>query len=268
VASNFFGSKFKKGVSVGALPEQNFGVLMGTFGLTSVVNINNLIHETNLIQKSDSIFVHTLMHRIIHEADSKQYAYSDFFNFAYGMPRYERLSQRMLHMIDAGINFNLPYPPISGLRLERSADIIIFLDASEDNLAEDLKKVEHYARDHNLKFPHIMYTNIDRRAVSMFKNDSDPSVPIVIYIPCIMDRTLFKEWRMQEFVKDFEELRNFNVQDCIKAHICSTANFRYTREQAHMITALGTFNMLAAKEFLVEALQLKIFGTMSKIKNN
>jgi hypothetical protein len=165
--------------------------------------------------------------------------------------------QRKLKLVDAGINFNLPYPPISGERPERKMDIIVFVDASGDNLAIDLKHAENYARNHGLKFPAIDYTNIDKKAVSMFKNDADAQVPIVIYMPRIIDRALFNNPNLP-FIKDFESIRNFDIEACIKAGACSTFNFTYTPQQALQLTSLGALNMMAARDAFIQAANLKI----------
>src|SRR5690606_27664772 len=74
-------------------------------------------------------------------------------NFSYGMSQSKRKDDKILALSDAGIDFNLPYPPISGERPERKVDIIIFLDASAGiKEAPELKAAEKYARDRNLKF--------------------------------------------------------------------------------------------------------------------
>ena len=108
--------------------------------------------------------------------------------------------EEYVHMEDAGIDFNLPYPPISGDRPERTADIIIFVDASGDCSGKNtegnqwianglaLKQAEQYARDYGHPFPTIpeqseLTQAIGKQSMLIFKNVDQPNVPTVIYMP-------------------------------------------------------------------------------------
>ena len=258
VPSWSFGRRFKNGTSVNFAPEQNFGILMGTFGLAIGISLTRLIQEIGLKDKVNTLFVKNIIDRILQEHGERRITTSDFMNFSFEMPGNKMAAQRQLKLVDAGINFNLPYPPISGERPERTMDIIIFVDASGDNLAADLRHAESYARSHGLKFPAIDFTNIDKKAVSMFRNDADVQTPIVIYIPRILDRTLFSNPNMATLAKNFENIKNFDIEACIKSGPCSTFNFAYTSQQALQLTSLGALNMMAAKDIFIEASNWKI----------
>ncbi len=253
-----FGRKFKNGVSVSFAPEQNFGVLLGTFGLAIGITITRLLTEVGIREKIDNIFVKNIIDRIESAAGKKRITSSDFFNFTYGMPQSKIPNQRLLRMVDAGINFKLPYPPISGERAERKADIIIFVDASSDNLGNDLRHAEQYARTRNLKFPNINYTDIDKKAFSVFKDEKDPQAPIVIYIPRTVDKMLFADERFASLAQEFPGLKTFNMASCIDSGPCTTFNFKYSPEAAKKVVDLGELNMRAAREAFIDAIKVKI----------
>ena len=259
VPSWAFGRKFKNGTSVNYAPEQNFGVLLGTWGLAIGITLARLIAEIGLHDKIDSLFVKNIIERILHEYGQKRFTSADFFNFSYQISNSKMRTTRILRMVDAGINFNLPYPPISGQRSERKADIIVFVDASGGkHFGNELKRAQEYAQKNGLKFPVIDYTDLNKKAVSVFKDENDSEVPVVIYVSRIVDQKLFTDSRMAKVIKDFEYIKSVDMEKCIQSGPCSTFNFKYTQKEARMLTDLGALNMLAAKDDVLQAIQWKI----------
>ncbi|HEB41417.1 MAG TPA: hypothetical protein ENI08_00165 [Candidatus Dependentiae bacterium] len=160
-------------------------------------------------------------------------------------------------MVDAGIEFNLPYPPISGERsAERKADVIIFLDYSGDiKSSSELKKCEDYARNKGLKFPPINYTGLAEKAVSIFKDENDPAVPVVIYLPLIKDRVLWQKYRDKLGFEQFQKyLDTFDPVQCEEKDFCSTFNFQYKPKQAERLSAQTEFNLKASMDKIIEIL--------------
>ena len=253
VPSWAFGRKFKNGVSTNFAPEQNFGVLMGTFGLAIGLTINRLVDEIKLKDKVSSVWVQNIIDSILHKKGEFRFTTADYRNFARGIEKVPLSDKRLLTMVDAGIGYNLPYPPISGQRPERKADIIIFVDASGDDFPEDFKKTERYARAHNLPFPKIDYSKVTKQAVSVFK-DSNPQAPIVIYVPRVLDPTLFANPEYAQIVRDYQTLKNFDVEMCITKGPCGTFNFNYTEADARRLTGLGALNMMAARRAVIDAI--------------
>lgn len=253
VPSWAFGRKFKNGVSTNFAPEQNFGVLMGTFGLALGLSINRLVDEIKLKDKAPSEWVQNIINTILKQHGEFRFTTADYRNFVRDMQNMPLSDKRLLKLIDAGIGYNLPYPPISGQRPERKADIIIFVDASGDDFPEDFKKTERYAREKNLPFPRIDFSKITKRAVSVFKED-DPRVPIVIYVPRVLDQTLFANPEYAKLVNEYQTLRNFDVEMCILKGPCGTFNFNYKEEDARRLTNLGSLNMQAARKAVQEAI--------------
>jgi phospholipase A2 len=245
-----FGRKFKNGFSVSNAPEQPLGTLLGTFGLAVGITIKRLLKETNIADKVKMPLTKKLINAIVDQYGDDRPISAEYFNMTYGINNAPFNNLKIAHLVDAGINFNLPYPPISGLRSERASDIIIFVDSSAGKVGQELQKAEHYARYHKLPFPKIDYTDIDKRAVTIFV-ETDSLVPVVIYVPRIVDHEQLAQVKNNSCYQElYGYLHNFDIEKCIADEACNTFNFCYTKDQARSLTALGEFNMKIACEGL------------------
>lgn len=155
---------------------------------------------------------------------------STIHNFMEQLPD-SPFTNRTLTLVDAGIDYNLPFPPL--LRPERAVDVIIVIDASSPILEKKggklhvgaLSLAQEWARAQNLPFPTLVGTaeyekatemsEPDRlaQAVTVFKGKTGE--PTIIYVPT-MDN---------EFNKD----SNFSVKKCLESD-CSTISFGYSDE--------------------------------------
>ena len=169
---------------------------------------------------------------------------ANYLNFTRGMAQSPLAAVREMRMVDAGISFNLPYPPISGLRPERKADIIIFVDASGGVISNELKLTEQFARAQHLKFPSIDYNGIDKHAITVFRSEQDLQAPVVIYVPRIVDEALLNTQKDNPALSSYISLlKGFNIEHCIAQEDCNTFNFVYSEKQARSLIALGAFNV-------------------------
>lgn len=231
------GRKFKNGISEDFAPEQTLGFYLGVFGSAFTISQEEFIKE--YAAQIPSIFINTLNFfntyttlgelrvspAIIHNPflDIENISFSD---------------KNQISLVDAGLNFNLPFPPI--LRPERKVDIIIVCDASYYiEGAPELKKAENYARKNKLKFPIINYRDIERRPVTVFK-DTDPTVPVVIYMPRIKNNAF----------SDFNPTESIN-----SGGYCSTFNLQYTPVQTEELSGLAYANILASKETIINTIK-------------
>ena len=246
-----FGRKFDNGVSISNAPEQPLGTLMGTFGLAVGITLKYMFDATNITSNMKTVLLKNLIADILAKYGNDRPISAEYLNFTFGLPQTTYNDLKIAHLVDAGINFNLPYPPISGQRPGRKADIIIFIDASAGVVGDELRNVENYARANQLPFPTIDYTNIGTQAVSVFTSN-DPQVPIVIYIPRIVDNALL-EVHKNDMPELYNYLCGFDIEKCIADESCNTFNFLYTHDQARRLTALGEFNMLMAKDAVLQA---------------
>ena len=250
-----FGRKFKNGNSVTYAPEQPMGTLLGTFGLAMGITVKRMFQEAGIADHMKLSILKKLVTRIIKSYGDDRPISAEYLNFAYGLKDVQFNDLTQLHLVDAGLNCNLPYPPISGQRAARKADIIIFVDASAGIIGEELRKAQNYAVVHNLPFPPIDYSEIGKHAVSIFKDENNGQAPLVIYIPRIVDRALLEAHKDdQGFQELYTVLKNFDIEQCIAHESCNTFNFGYTPSQARSLTALGEFNMLMAREAIRLAL--------------
>ena len=249
VPTQAFGAKFNNSTCVSFAPEQPMSTLLGTFGLAVGITFKYLLTQEFDVTQIKSLIIQDVIKNIIAEYGNDRPISAEYFNMSYGLPNTTFNHLPIVHLVDAGINCNLPYVPISGQRPERASDIIIFLDASSGTVGAELQSVEQYARYHKLPFPHIDYSTITQKAVSVFA-DKDPTVPIVIYVPIVVDQQLLQEFKNEsDYAELYSYLSNFNVEQCM-SEVCNTFNFFYTKDQARTVTALGEFNMLMAANAL------------------
>lgn len=136
------------------------------------------------------------------------------------------LDTRTISLIDGGIDFNLPFPPL--LRKERSVSYMIVLDASgpvfkKDKhgvmLPSELLKSEKWARSQNIPFPAIEGSNELETAsvedVTVWIGEKGE--PMIVYIP-LMDNSV-------------SEGVDFKPSKCAEDD-CATLNFNYTEENS------------------------------------
>jgi len=191
-----FGRKYKKGESVNFTPEYPLGLLMGIWGSAFGVTFKRAYEEI----ASKLGLLKPIVKKMIQgvEKSTEVTEIDDHIgigfvhNFTRGMPGTPYAGETKLKMVDGGVAFNLPYPPVSG-HGPRKADIMIFFDASGGIASTgplDLVLAQKYAQVHNLKFPKIPTTGKEFKAlvqkpVSIFKDENDPEVPLVIYCPAV-----------------------------------------------------------------------------------
>jgi phospholipase A2 len=240
-----FGRKFVNGSSVDFAPEQSFGYLMGIFGSAFAAQFKQIYSEIKSgLSESMQKFIESIPSQKTAESRLSQ---GEVFNFSVGLNQSPLRELKMLNFVDAGTwpGFNLPYQPVSGERRARKADILIFVDAS-GTIADGvgLRHVEHYARSHNLKFPPIDYAGIENQAVSIFKDESNPDVPMVIYMPRVVDQALVMHYKNDpQFGRIARNIEQFDVEKCIKQDYCRTTNFNYSSADAARLSEVAEFSV-------------------------
>lgn len=228
------GRKFKHGFSTNQPPEQTLGYFMGIFGSAFSVTIKDLIRLTadNIAQvKTDlpSIVYQPLKNVVLLVVDSMignvRFFPAHISNFCYLHPKSPLSTEKTLALVDAGIDFNLPLPPL--LRSTRKLDIIIIYDASANVAgAPELQLAQKYAQRKGIKFPPISLDGIHERPFSIFKDDTDPETPIIVYFPRIK-------------ISSYND--QFNPDECITNGYCNTYNFAYTPDQIKQVAGLAGY---------------------------
>jgi Lysophospholipase catalytic domain. len=249
------GRKYKNGESQGYSPEQSLGFCLGTFGSAIAVDFDTMYDTVK--DDIDSPLINAILQEVLKQVGEQRLTWAAVANFMNGISQSPFKDQKQLKMVDAGLAFNLPYPPVSGMRADRSPDIIIFMDGSggiegggSKPTVVDFRAVEAYARSKGLKYPVIDYKDILKRAVTVFKDPNDPSVPTVIYMPWVKDAEVMKKLSMPEF-KEFEKLKSLDRGDC-----CSTMKGitvkrgGYSYDEAMLISQLTECNVKASADVI------------------
>jgi hypothetical protein len=126
-------------------------------------------------------------------------------------------------------------------------------------LLYSLKKTENYAQRKGLKFPKIDYTNIEKKVISIFKDPSDSSVPVVIYLPRISDATLWNASKSNPAYKGYS-IEGFDFDECTNKSGggCGTLRFMYPKNDSQLLIDQMEFNMMVNKDKIMEAINWKI----------
>jgi len=213
-----FGREFTYGRTADNAPEQALDFYLGVFG--SAMN-SSLREAVEMVSPACPSCIQTgakvakcivdWIPGIGYFNPDYRWRFAEVFNPMYKMQEDEfshfSVNQK-LPLIDAGIAFNLPFPPLNdhgGRRPERKPDVIIFIDASADaadvNDADiystkmiqawpdgrALRAVQDYARDHSIAFPQLPKKgeNLAAETYRIFiqQYSKERQEPIVIYIP-------------------------------------------------------------------------------------
>lgn len=242
-----YGRIFKRGEDQGYAPILPLGYMLGIYGSAFNVNVGDLIRITGskLSEKIASLpdkiesFVNNLLVDVVHSPiNSLRLLPSKVRNISYKLESHPLSHKKWLTLVDAGIAFNLPFPPL--MRKERAIDIIIVYDASADNNNFDsLKGAQDYAITHNLRFPDIQYKDLDKLLVRVFKDDNDPTCPIVIYFPMI---------------KNNDYSTNFDPIESSKHGYCNTFNFTYSQENINELAGLTEFTIKQHEQIIKDTI--------------
>lgn len=229
-----YGRKFKNSVSVNTAPEQSLGYCIGIFGSAYAVDAEDIIRlSTNSIMNCISTLP-TCLQSTVQSAltsitdsslDEVRLFPSTLCNFTYQYSTSPLCTAKDLTLVDAGLSFNLPFPPL--MRSERNIDIIIVYDGSADIIGvPELVAAQQYMQRKGLPFPPIDVTQAATNVISVFKDDTNPQCPIVIYMPRI---------------KNPAYSTTFDPETCVNTGYCDTFNFDYTPTNIAELSGLAEF---------------------------
>ena len=251
------GRKFKKGTSKDNAPEKSLGYLMGTWGSAFAASIDDILEAIDTDKEHEN-----LLEKIATPLKGKRPLpfWAKVANYMRNMDNIndEALAKKKnLKFVDAGLEANLPYPPVSGICPGRRADILIFLDASAGDIGGELHKAAAYAEKHKLPFPTINSDNLDKKTISIFKDENNINSPLVIYMPRISNRELWEEnklkpefapYNLSEFDLDYESNNGF----------AETKHFQYAQNDSTRIINQTKFNMCATKDTIIKEINWHI----------
>lgn len=229
-----YGRKFQHGASLDTAPEQSLGYFMGIFGSAFEVNFQDIVYHTQdqmqtallklpyALQSTAKSLVWIIQHSPL---NNLRLFPSMLRNYTHNVQWSPLCDDKHICLVDAGIDFNLPLPPL--LRPDRKLDVIIVYDASGIvKGSTELKRAQLYAQRKGLKFPKIDYARVDTSVVSVFQ-DEDASIPVVIYFPRIANA----------------DYSDFDPDYCTENGYCATTNFTYSAAQFKELSGLSEFTL-------------------------
>ena len=102
-----------------------------------------------------------------------------------------------------------------------------------------------------MPFPVINNDELDKKTISIFKDENNKAAPIVIYMPRISDKELweankskpeFAHYNLSDFDLDFETNNGY----------CKTQEFQYTPEHSALVMNQTEFNMHINKDTIIQ----------------
>jgi phospholipase A2 len=255
-----FGRKFINGKTPNTLttsgrefaPEQNLGYYLGIFGSAYTVDLSEILGMMNDSEDISDQDYQAMQLKVavaekvasklvgIKSLSKARISPAKVLNYTYGMSEGSLVSAEEITLVDAGLAFNVPTPPL--LRPERNIDVIFIFDSSGDiGMAGELKKAERYAKGNGIPFPEIDYSKAKTQAMSIFRDETNPSIPTIFYMPLIKDMELAE-------VSSNTALAEFDPKKCVEKDYCSTFNFKYDENEFRLLTLLTEISVTGNSE--------------------
>lgn len=238
IPSYALGTPFSGGYSMSLDPELPLSFLMGTWGSAYSANFEFMVKE---LSSSLAPILKDLLSAAVSldQVGRVRLWPGKIANFTRGIPDAPRAAQEYLTLIDAGIEFNLPLPPL--LRKDRGIDIIVVLDNSQDiayNMGIELQKAAQYAERNDLPFPRIDAQKFkavtENEPVAIFEGNG----PVIVYVPLVKNKR-----------------SSFDPATCIESGPCSTFNFQYSPAQTMSLASVGAEAIKQVKPVLIDVIK-------------
>lgn len=227
------GRTFKDGKAVDCAYQHTMGYLMGVWGSAFTATIEEAFEQTLKGVNLGSWYSSWIRLSINPFLLSHGIQSARMPNFVYNLGGCQMTGERMLEVIDAGIVFNLPVPPL--LKKARNVDIIIIADMSMPiNGNEMLLKVVDYARRRKLPFPAIPSGAIPENGMELFYEEGKP---MVIYLPLVAQAGYSAA---------------FNPTT---SGYCDLDNFKYTASQFDELSGLMEYQVTSHSDAITGAIQ-------------
>lgn len=236
VPSWAFGRSFVNSLSVNYVPEEALGYLLGTFGYAIGINLKEALFVVGQDLRPE--FLLEMLKKFAHETvvGKARLFPAEVNNFTFGMLGLPYGNKRTLTLLDAGIHYNLPMPPL--LHKDRAVDLIFVFDNSAGTVGDELRKTEEYFKEKGIPFPAIDYTKVTN-TITVFEDKNNPSTPVIIYMP---------------LVKNDRYSKTFDPKNC-PDDACSTFNFTYQDDVIDLLSGLTEFSVIENKKLIVEVIQ-------------
>lgn len=243
IATWSLGRHFENNVSIDMSPEYDMGQLMGICGSAFAGTLGRAFAQMPYL----SVPLHYVLKATIGEefGATKRISVGKIPNFTQHIADSTIRHKKDLRLVDAAMAFNIPVPIV--LHAKRKADIIIIFDMSGDieitRATDTLGLTEKYAQHHGLLFPKISYDTVSKQALSIFSEENNADVPMVLYMPRIVDRThiTYPSFIPKEF-----------------STILPTLQFQYDAQEFNNLSGVTEANIVGSKQQISDAITRNI----------
>lgn len=252
-----FGRKFKNGQSTNFAPEQTMGYLAGIFGSAFAVNLRDIkrlmfesvveeAEKQSTLEKIKYQVTARLIKLIADEEVGKLRAVpahlpNPFYKMAGSLGGHKKMA-----FVDAGIDFNIPLPPL--MQKNRNLDVLIVGDSSGNaDTREELFKFFAYAK----KNYGLNYQRTDDKSfenLGVYK--AGGNAPVIVYINFMNDKKLMQKFANDPKLAPLIKTNNLQAFDAKTCKYCDTFNFDYSVENYNQLSGIAEFNMRAHEEAL------------------
>jgi len=228
-----YGRKFKNGQSYNRAPEQTMGYCMGIFGSAFEVDIDDVIRlcaesiqefKDDLPENMQGVLDTVIQQLANSPLDDIRLAPSMLPNFVYNASGTALSEFKTLSLVDAGIDFNLPFPPL--LRAAREVDIIIVYDSSAGTMGKEVSCAAEYAKRKGIPFPPVPEV-LGTEHCTIMHDPDDEHCPTIIYMPRL---------------KNDDYSATFDPEVCIEDDYCGTFNFKYSQKNINELSGLAEYS--------------------------
>jgi len=285
-----FGRRFNNGVSIDFAPEQSMGFFMGIFGSAIAATFKDAYEQVIQEMSIPDVIKNIFLAAARTELGEMRLFWGEAYNFVRGIEGSPLRNEEKIKLVDAGLDFMDPVfdtyrktvsPDSDRIDDDGAPDVLFIVDAGASAGSSDLYLQAQYAENHNLKYPikttdfrqdieknwvfkdESLQVSVTQRAMTVFEDEHDMSVPLVIYMPRITDPELAAEYAKLD-PENEHELETFDVNECVTKGHCGTFNLEYTHDQAAQLLAVGSHNIQALEAHIKDILRKRIAAKRSQ----
>jgi phospholipase A2 len=233
-----FGRYFVNAASTNFAGEQSLGFMLAVFGSAPS---GKFLQGLRLLQSKGAQVLAEALEKS-HRKNFRMFNPIEFPNFSYGMPHSPFENQKRFQITDAGLDINLPLPPL--LKKERGVDVIVCFDMG--NFVKDaleLRSMLDYATRKNLAFPAVdLDKNYAEKTAHVLHDKNNADAPVVILLPLVKNEKYSKAFDPQEHIFDRKSYLYIN-------------NWKQTKDQVLELSNLCTMNLEENKDLIVETIK-------------
>lgn len=241
IAIEAFGSSYHCGMPKRLIPEQPLEYYLGVCGSAFEAKFSAIVKDVISVEQAPTRSFKDILEEELAQLPLYRLSPAKFKNFTYGLEQSPMADVKKMALVDAGLAFNLPFPPL--LEPEREIDIIIACDASQtiyDGGA--LQGLVDYAQEHDFILPSIDMQQATSQLCSVWINPhaGKGQVKAIIYLPRLANPAYEHNFDIEE-----ESLRGF----------CATTKFKYKPENAQKLAGLMSFTIQQQHDRIVDAIK-------------